>query len=69
MKKEKTTMSNNEIIQILDYTMNELYLYFEKDLNPRLKHNSFEDDLKRDKKKQSDLFRWFDGVRESIENR
>lgn len=62
-------MSNNEIIQILDYTMNELYLYFEKDLNPRLKHSSFEDDLKRDKKKQSDLLLWFDGVRESIENK
>jgi hypothetical protein len=69
MKKGKTKLSNNEIIQILDYTMNELYLYFEKDLNPRLKYDSFEDDLKRDKKKQSDLLRWFDGVRESIENK
>ena len=50
----KIKISNSEIIQVLDFATNELYKYFEKNINPRLKNSSFECQLKEDKKSQSE---------------
>ena len=68
-KMTKIKISNSEIIQVLDFATNELYKYFEKDINPRLKNSSFECQLKGDKKRQSDLLAWFDEIRKSLENK
>jgi hypothetical protein len=62
------TLTDNQMIETLDLTMNELYEYF-KIINQRLKNDSFEDDLKNDKYMQGRLLERFDEVRELLENK
>ena len=62
-------ISNYEIKQVLDYTANRLYSYFEKNLNPRLKFDSDKYQLEEDKKRQSEIYLLIDQLRESLENK
>jgi len=61
-------LNKNDVLQVYDFAMNELYNYFEKNLNPRLKNSSFECELEEDKKKQSEILSYLDDFREVIEN-
>ena len=56
------------MLQVYDFAINELYTYFEKNLNPRLKNSSFECELEEDKKRQSEILSYLDNFREVIEN-
>ena len=67
-KNQMLDLNKNDLLQVYDYFSNELYIYFEKNLTPRLKNSSFECQLEEDKKKQSEFLSYLDNFREVIEN-
>ena len=67
-KNQMLDLNKNDLLQVYDYFSNEVYRYFEKNLNPRLKNSSFECQLEEDKKRQSEILSYLDNFREVIEN-
>ena len=67
-KNQMLDLSKEELLQVYDYFANELYTYFERNLNPRLR-SSFDCELKEDKKRQSLILSYIDNFREVLENK
>ena len=66
-KNQMLDLNKNDLLQVYDYFSNEVYRYFEKNLNPRLR-SSFDCELEEDKKRQSEILSYLDSFREVIEN-
>ena len=67
-KNQMLDLSKEELLQVYDYFANNLYTYFERNLNPRLR-SSFECELKEDKRRQSLILSYIDSFREVLENK